>query len=296
MTSSEIESTTGWVNGSLWDMTGRARTTTFIGAGGKTTCLQSLTQEIDSYGFPVIATTTTKVLPEKQMKVWRSPYSPPENQAGACFWYVKAENESGKWIGPLPEVVDVAILEDLHFKRRDVRSEACGGNPSDGLVTDKCHKRYWVIEGDGARRHKLKCWGPDEPQIPERSECAVLVLAGDLWGSVLGVDQVHRPECCPDLVGNVWQAESAWHYFLRSPVFTHRFAQISWVILLNRYGVNSETRDGLVLSNPLHPLNALKNRWTEIQGKAKDPANRPRHLRLAAGDAKEGKLQWFELW
>ena len=275
MTSSETELTTGWANGSLWDMTGRARITTFIGAGGKTTCLQSLTQEIDSYGFPIIATTTTKVFPEKQMKVWRSPYLPPNNQEGACFWYVKAEEETGKWIGPPPEAVDNAILEDLNF------------------VTNK---RCWVIEGDGARGHKLKCWGPYEPQIPRHSDCAVLVLDGDLWGRVLGEVRVHRPERCPDLIGHVWQAERAWHYFLRSPVFDRQFGQMSWVILLNRYGVNAENKDVLALSNPLHPLNALSNRWAEIQDKAEDPEHRPRHLRVAAGDAKEGKLQWFELW
>ena len=264
------DSNKGWASGSLWDMTGCARITTFIGAGGKTTCLQSLTQEINSYGLRIVATTTTKVFPDKQMNVWRSPYPPPYNQEGACFWYVKAMDEQ-KWIGPPLEVVDDAILEDLRLD----------------------DKRFWVIEGDGARRCKLKCWGQHEPQIPRHSDCAVLVLDGGLWGSVLQADQIHRLERCSDILGHVWQAKSAWTYFLKSPVFASKYEKMSWVILLNCYGVNVGKKDVL---DPIRLLHELNHRWAEIQGKAENPETRPKHLRLAAGDAKEGKLQWFDLW
>jgi len=264
-----------WANGSLWDMTGRATITTFIGAGGKTTCLQTLAQEISSYGLQVIATTTTKVFPEQQMNGWRSPYSPPYPQEGACFWYVESEDRYGKWIGPSVVAVDAAIHEDLQLERKG---------------------RFWVIEGDGARGLRLKCWGPNEPQIPRRSDCVVLVLDGNLWGEVLQADQVHRPERCPDLWGHVWHAERAWDYFLRSPIFAREYMQMSWVILLNRSGEDIENQNVLARSDSLHPLKALSQRWTEINGTAENPGNRPRHLRLVVGDAKEGKLQWCDLW
>jgi len=147
-------------------------------------------------------------------------------------------------------------------------------------------KHFWVIEGDGAKRLKLKCWEPHEPQIPRRSDCVVLVLDGDLWGKVLQAEHVHRPAICSDLIGQVWNAEQAWRYFLRSPVFAPQYGQMAWVILLNM----KVSRDS---SKPLLELN---RRWAEIQREVNGLEYRPIHLRLAAGNVKEGKLQWFDLW
>jgi probable selenium-dependent hydroxylase accessory protein YqeC len=262
--------------GSLWDMTGHVQVVTFIGAGGKTTCLRSITQEIAAAGQRVIATTTTKVFPEESMKGWESPTSPPYEQKGACFWYSNLLDESGKWMGPTLKAVDDAIAS-----ARTVH-----------LNSDNS-KRYWVIEGDGARGLKLKCWEPHEPQIPQRSDCIVLVLDGGLWGRVLKAEQVHRPAGCQDLLGHVWNAEKAWRYFLRSPVFAPQYGQMSWVILMNCHEENAENENSV---EPLVLLQDLGHRWAEIQAEVKDLKYRPSHLRLAAGNAKEGKLQWFDLW
>lgn len=253
----------GWKSGSLWDMARREQVITFIGAGGKTTCLQAITQEIDSAGQRVIATTTTKVFPEQHFKALKTINPPPHTLEDACFWYTQVEDESGKWIGPSLKTVDDAIAADPHSKR------------------------FWVIEGDGARGRKLKCWAPHEPQIPERTECAVLVLDRGLWGNVLLADQVHRGERCQNLLGHVWNAEKAWNYFMSSPVFAPQYGHMAWVILLNsRENVENEA---LMLLN-------LSHRWVEIRQDINDLKSKPRHLRLAAGDAKEGELRWFDLW
>ncbi|MDR3540223.1 MAG: selenium cofactor biosynthesis protein YqeC [Desulfosporosinus sp.] len=265
MAGSLSRSPLSWVCGGLRDMTGQAWVTTFIGAGGKTTCLQAITQEINAAGLRVTATTTTKVYPEEHMKVWKNSSPPPYDQEDAYFWYVSVEAESGKWLGPTLKTVDDVILEDS---------------------TSGSSQRFWVIEGDGAKGLKLKCWDPHEPQIPRRSDCVVLVLDGALWGRVLQAEHVHRPTGCLDLLGRVWNAEQAWRYFLRSPVFASQYEQMSWVILLN----------SKVTLGSDKPLLELGHRWEEIQQEVKDLKYRPNHLRLAAGDAKEGKLQWFDLW
>ena len=270
MVSLEKVFTKGWLSGSLWDMAGRAQVITLIGGGGKTTCLRSLTREIDAAGLQVVATTTTKVFPEENMKIWKNPCCPPlREQRGAWFWHAHAEVESGKWVGPSLKVVDQILAEDPPLER------------------------FWVVEGDGARERMLKCWGPHEPQIPARSDCVVLVLDGSLWGRDLQADQVHRPEHCLELIGRVWKAESAWSYFLKSPVFALQYQQMSWVILLNCHGGNVENED---MVKPMELLRDLRHRWAEFEQKSVDPKNRPRHLRIAAGDAKEGKLQWYDLW
>jgi probable selenium-dependent hydroxylase accessory protein YqeC len=274
-----------WASGSLWDMTRRVQVVTFIGAGGKTTCLRSITQEIDAAGQRVIATTTTKVFPEESMKGWKNANPPPYEQKGACFWYVDVMEENGKWIGPPLKAVDDAIYEDFSFVKEQGIHAGVHREITHGALGSS--KRFWVIEGDGARGLKLKCrWEPYEPQIPQRSGCIVLVLDGGLWGKVLQTEQVHRPAGCLDLLGHVWNAEKAWRYFLRSPVFAPQYRQMSWVILLNAKAF----RDSVKL------LLELNHRWTEIQREIIELKYRPNHLRLAAGDAKEGKLQWFDLW
>ena len=267
MVSSEQESQNNWASGSLWDMTGRKQVITFIGAGGKTTCLQAITREIVAARQRVIATTTTKVFPEQHIEGWKNSFPPPPSLADACFWYNRVEDESGKWIGPPVQVVDKAIA-----------------STSPRTVPEL----HWVIEGDGARGRKLKCWGPHEPQIPERTECAVLVLDRSLWGNVLLTDQVHRWESCQNLLGQVWNAEMAWNYFLSSPVFAPQYEHMTWVILLNSPRKNAED-EGLILRN-------LSHRCEEIRQDINDLKSKPRHLRLSTGDAKEGELRWFDLW
>ncbi|TGE36196.1 putative selenium-dependent hydroxylase accessory protein YqeC [Desulfosporosinus fructosivorans] len=302
MASADTELPNSWASGSLWCMTGRVQVVTFIGAGGKTTCLRTLTEEINAAGQRVIATTTTKVFPEESMKGWENIAPPPFEQDGACFWYLKVEDKSGKWMGPPVQTVDAAIASsrtnlDIGTIRELPVHEGLGvgtinelpvhGSASARTVPN-LHDRYWVIEGDGARRLKLKCWEPHEPQIPQQSDCIVLVLDGGLWGNVLQEEHVHRTDRCPDLLGHVWNAEMAWNYFLRSPVFAPQYGQMSWVILLNCHGENA--------GNALGALLDLNQRWGGIQRESKDLKDLPNHLRIAAGDAKEGELQWFDLW
>ena len=273
MTSSATRLSLGLVSGSgsLWNMTHRLQVTTFIGAGGKTTCLKTLAHEIESLGFPVVATTTTKVYPEDHMILWKNLNPPPQKAQGAWFWYDRTEDETGKWIGPPVTAVD------------------------EGIAVDNLRQRYWVIEGDGARGHKLKCWESYEPQIPKLTDCAVLVSDRGLWGRTLQSEDIHRYHRCMDLPGDVWNAESAWHYFLKSPVFASQYAHMSWVILFNGSGKDLVKESVNDPRSSLDILKDLSGRWKDIKQNS-IAAKRPKHLRIAAGDAKEGELQWFDLW
>ncbi|KJR48883.1 Accessory protein YqeC in selenium-dependent molybdenum hydroxylase maturation [Desulfosporosinus sp. I2] len=299
MASSDTGLQNGWGSGGLWDMTRRVQVVTFIGAGGKTTCLHSITQELESFGKQVIATTTTKVFPEEHMTAWISD-DVPKSQDKACFWYAKVEDKSGKWIGPTVNAVDTAISDDLlSFKCQDNQeSEQTKKSryASSGTVPN-LHTLHWVIEGDGARGLQLKCWESHEPQIPLQSNCAVLVLDRGLWGNVLQPNQVHRPQRCSDLLGRVWNAESSWHYFLGSPVFSTLYRDFAWVILLNGPGEIIKTVNPMInqSSKDINILKELSQKWAEIQAGANN-LNRPTHLRLAVGDAKEGVIQWCDLW
>lgn len=281
MAGSETGKETCLREGNLRRMTEPARVVTFIGAGGKTTCMRVLTWELAAAGCPVIATTTTKVAPEEEMRSWQGLFPPTvEIGEGArferlnpCFWYEET-GEDGKWIGPSRQAVDEAIAAGYGYGDfTSEHSDYVSGN-----------EHYWVIEGDGAKRLKLKCWANYEPQVPYRTGCGVLVTDGGLWGKILHREYVHRPEACDEIIGKIWNAENAWRYFLRSPVFYPEYRRLSWVILFNA--------PGLGLAEGEEILNAFRHCQKEINQRE----NKPEHLRLAAGDAKEGKLRWFDLW
>ncbi|HVJ49641.1 selenium cofactor biosynthesis protein YqeC [Desulfitobacterium sp.] len=261
-------------SGSLWKMVRRAQVVTFIGAGGKTTCLNRLTREITQAGEPVIATTTTKVYPLTFPSLCKNAGEFPFLEIiTPCFWYADSEKESGKWLGLPTEIVDQAIHKDSKLKVKG---------------------HFWLIEGDGARECQLKCWAAHEPQIPRLTESAVLVIDGRLWGKTLQENEIYRSELCPDLIGHIWSPKLAWEYILRSPVFKPEYREMSWVVLFNEWsgpknGSRQDPFDGEVYA-------LLKVGEEYLRQEQLPESLLAKHLRLASGDAKEGSLQWFDLW
>lgn len=260
-------------SGSFWGMVRQAQVVTFIGAGGKTTCLNRLTWEIAQAGKPVIATTTTKVYPLSFPSLWQNAGEFPSPEIDVpCFWYSSLEGQSGKWLGIPFDLLDSAIQKEKY-----------SSNP-----------RFWVIEGDGARERQLKCWASHEPQIPRLTESAVLVLDGRLWGRTLQEEEIHRSELCPYLSGHVWSPELAWEYILSSPVFKPEYREISWVIFFNTWSDPESGPRQDSFNDELCELIKVGEEFLAREHFSKPQL--PKHLRLASGNAKEGSLQWYDLW
>ena len=257
--------------GGLWEMTCCAPVISFIGAGGKTSSVERVAFEIAAKGRKVVATTTTKVFPAQFSYTWRNANSPPPREFGhPCFWYAALDHGGyQKWQGPQVVAVDAAI-------------------DCERLYLNSAQSRVWVIEADGARERKLKGWEAHEPQIPQQTVCAVLILAGTLWGKIIQPEDVHRPEKLSGVLGSRWNADLAWRYFLQSPVFYPSYSQMNWVILLNE---NGETAN-----NDCDKLSDLGNSWQTLRSVEDNIKDRPSHLRLAGGNVREGKLKWFDLW
>lgn len=252
--------------GGLWEMTGQAKAVTFIGAGGKTTCVKRLSAEIQAAGYPVVASTSTKVFPDRSFYPWQSQDSAPEETVEyPCFWFGGIEQETGKWYGPSLNTMDQAIRAESGEGVREAKAE-----------------RYWVIEGDGAKGKRLKLWNEREPQIPQASECVVLVVDGSLWGRRLEAEDVHRPERFPELIGEIFDHGNFRRYLSISPIFWMQYRQMSWVVFLN------QSSDGKLLE-----ASGKTRLQSEMLGKQ---LKKPAHLRLAAGQAKEGMIQWYDWW
>lgn len=273
-------------SGALWQMTEFAPVITLIGAGGKTTTLQTLTKEIHALGHQVIATTTTKVYPMPFLSLWRGTENPPPQDIETpCFWYTEPDLEKRKWIGPSKEVVDQAIREAKHRSGQ--------GESNQGRLRDP----IWIIEGDGAREKKLKCWASHEPQIPTETQCGILILDGGLWGKVLTDEAIHRAEECPGLVGQSWTVEKGVNYLLRSPVFDPRYKNIFWIVLFNEFEAFTQNPTNQMYNKRyLAELVAKLRETFQGQSRSKDLNLRPSHLRIASGNAKEGRVRWCDLW
>ncbi len=268
-------------SGTLWEMTRYAQVITLIGAGGKTTTLQSLAEQINAQGKNVIGTTTTKVYPMTWKAVWKNPLlSPPIGSEYPCFWYAREEAENQKWIGPTVDILDQAL------RLRVEHPETLEDN-------------LWLIEGDGAREKKLKCWDSHEPQIPLGSRCAILVISGGLWGRILTGEEIHRSEKSPGLVGRAWSGEAAAKYILSSPAFYAEYEALDWIVFFNEYDIGNPeySESALYIESVIDCLKKdFKNHLENHSSQARKQVIKPLHLRIASGNARKGRIRWYDLW
>ncbi len=148
----------------------------FIGAGGKTTLMVALGNELADAGYRVVITTTTKIGAEQ--------VQPPVVDSVS-----KVEANFGRRPGPLFVV------------RQDAESKVTGPQPAEvnNLFRDSS-AHYVLVEADGARGKSLKAPAAFEPVIPSRASVVVLVTGIDAVGSSIAT-ACHRPERVAELLG-----------------------------------------------------------------------------------------------
>ena len=151
----------------------------FTGAGGKSTLMMRLGDELARAGRRVLVTTTTKMGREQfegLPAVCRS-HEPSVVQAATASHYLVGLVTGGddhKATGPPPGVVDglfAAVSID-----------------------------YLLVEADGAHGLSLKAPGPHEPVIPAATTTVVVLMGVDAVGGRI-VDVAHRPEQAAALTG-----------------------------------------------------------------------------------------------
>jgi molybdenum cofactor cytidylyltransferase len=151
----------------------------FTGAGGKTSTLFRLGQELAAEGWRVIGTTTTRIAVselslapgELQIEGRGGVFRPAMitralNQHGFIFLYGYARRD--KAIGVAPEVVEA--------------------------LTDAVDSDVILVEADGARRLSFKAPLPHEPVIPAGTSLVVPVAGFDVIGQPLTSEHVYNPD------------------------------------------------------------------------------------------------------
>jgi molybdenum cofactor cytidylyltransferase len=151
----------------------------FVGAGGKSTAIRRLVQELGSQ-IPIVVTTTTKIALDQRdlakehfvldsMEAFQSVLESLRSFESVLLTGQKDEAEP-KWLGLKPDLIETLI----HTVR----------------------ERGWVllVEADGARRKSLKVPAPYEPVLPSSCDLVVPVVGLDVIGESSSSPNIHRPE------------------------------------------------------------------------------------------------------
>jgi probable selenium-dependent hydroxylase accessory protein YqeC len=139
----------------------------FVGAGGKTTLMLDLAEQLTRRGQVVVVTTTTKLSAQEV-----GPSTRRFGERGPVM-LVRAEGER-KVTGPPPDGIDRIFRE---------------------TSVD-----YLLVEADGAQRRPIKAPAAHEPVIPDATTLVVIVVGAAALGQPIG-EVAHRPELVAALGG-----------------------------------------------------------------------------------------------
>ena len=157
----------------------------FVGAGGKTTALQMLTEELAGGGSGVLTTTTTMMLASQLLSV--GPLLLEDDgdslavRAAEALTRTRAVSLAGSYAsaekvrGLAPTTVDALWKQQV----------------ADAVV----------VEADGSRGLPLKAFGTAEPQLPSSTTTAVVLAGLDALGQRLDEKHVHRADLLAAALG-----------------------------------------------------------------------------------------------
>ena len=156
---------------------GRSENISIIGAGGKTTTLFKLSNELKKEGKNVLVTTTTAIFyPEKE-----------------DYDYLLIDSTS-KIIEKLRKIEKGSSVTIIG---REVSKE----NKLLGIKKEFIEQiynlnifDYIIVEADGAKRKSIKCPADHEPVIPDNTTKTIGVIGLDALGLRINNTNVHRPE------------------------------------------------------------------------------------------------------
>ncbi len=156
---------------------GKGDVIALVGAGGKTTLMFRLAQELTDGGWRVITTTTTKIRP------------PHPGQTQQLI----VESDAMLGLRKVTEALKHRRHVTLASRRLD-GEDKLEGIPSQWVPGLKLVADTVLIEADGAKGHSLKAPAIYEPVIPSATTMLLPVVGMDVVGLSLCAGSVHRPE------------------------------------------------------------------------------------------------------
>lgn len=151
----------------------KAQVITFVGAGGKTTALFQLAQDLIRDSYPTVYITATSHLGE-----WQTTFADQ---------HIITIN--GTYLKNLPSQGITLITGEIENNRT---------NPADQATLDWLHENSkannipLLIEADGSRQKPIKAPEEHEPPIPDFTEVVIVVAGLSAIGKTLSDENVHR--------------------------------------------------------------------------------------------------------
>jgi probable selenium-dependent hydroxylase accessory protein YqeC len=156
-----------------------------VGAGGKTTTLYTLANELAQHGKRVITTTTTNI------------YFPQKGETDTLI--VSPET---------PRLLKMISASWKQNQRITVAASPIGAGKLAGLQSDQPYELLMksgadvvVVEADGARHHMIKAPAEHEPVVPPQTNVALLMMSAEAINQPLSAEIAHRPEMVAKVAG-----------------------------------------------------------------------------------------------
>ena len=185
----------------------RPEVVALVGAGGKTTTLFRLADEIVAAGHRAVTTTTTRIFAgqiaqspahlvvEDDQIDWRA-LSAKLDEHGQCLLVTGLAAE--KAVGVSPQIVD-----EVARHAADLNIAAV------------------IVEADGSRRFPLKAPAPHEPVIPDSTTLLVPLVGLNVLGRLADAAHIHRVEQVHALLGIDVETRITPSHLARLLVHTH---------------------------------------------------------------------------
>ena len=195
--------------------------TAIIGSGGKTSLMRALSRQLSANGSRVLLTTTTHILPFRDMPCLR--ISMKEDASWVLDKLAEIDSHAGcdslsGIKNPVREICFGSGLLPGCGAGFDFPSTGSSGKPFSGSSGESASFNpklsepgfplyelltgadYILAEADGARHHYMKAHAHYEPVIPERCGRTILVIGAQGFGMRVS-EAVHRPEIFCRLTG-----------------------------------------------------------------------------------------------
>lgn len=160
--------------------------TAFTGAGGKTTAIFRLADELITAGYKVVVTTTTHMYPPGSGQ-------PLVISANAADLFRRVRE--GLERSPLIVAASATVQTPEGVKLAGLPPESVAALRDDGRAD------VVLVEADGSRGRPFKAPAAHEPVIPALATLVVPVVGLSVIGRPLSPDAVHRPEQVAALTG-----------------------------------------------------------------------------------------------
>ena len=161
---------------------GKKELVCLIGAGGKTSTMFRLAQELSSKGMRVLATTTTAIYyPEREQydEILVSKDESTDLFDNRCNSGItvlgRSISSEGKLLGVNPKFLDDVFLKGIFD--------------------------YIIVEGDGSKSRPIKAPAEHEPVIPSQTSKLMGIVGMDSIGLEVCEESVHRPELLCAITG-----------------------------------------------------------------------------------------------